>query len=120
MNASLSNASADELEALVRRIGRAKGADRELDAAIWHAVDLAPDSGSDTAITGSIDAGIKLVRSLLPKWQWKLQLNVRGGTFYKFTLQAPDGIAVRGRHETLPALAVVDGLLRALLEKPAK
>jgi hypothetical protein len=119
MNQSPSSASASELEALVKRVRSAKAPDRDLDKAVWQAVASKPANDSDAAITGSVDAGVKLIESLLPGWQWKLQRH-KGGEFYKATLQPPEGAAIRGYNETVPALAVVDGLLRALLEHPPK
>lgn len=118
MNEPSSGIGTGELEALVKRVGSTKAPDRELDEAVWRLFAREPGNEGDAPITGSIDAAVKLAESLLPGWQWKLQRSLKGGAFYKFTVQPPDGVAIRGYSENVASLAVVDGLLRALLEHP--
>jgi|SRR4051794_6114282 hypothetical protein len=112
----------DQLVDLVKRLARVRAPDRDLDSAIWRSVHRAA-SGKEAElpadpapITGSIDAALDLLNRIRPGWVWKLQRSQKGGEFFKFTLEPPDGVAVRGYNEAIPALAVVDALLRSLLE----
>jgi len=111
----------EDLVDLVKRLAKACAPDPDLDAAIWGTVSAAfggqADMSAEAApVTGSLDAALALLSRIRPGWTWKLQRSLKGGEFFKFTLDPPDGVPVRGFNESLPALSVVDALLRSLIE----
>lgn len=126
MTPASSTDHARELEALAKRVARASGPDPELDSAIWKCVaSVTPGYESDAnqqpiPITASLDAALGLVDRLLPQWRWKLQQIDKGTVHFKCTLEPRTGSPARGYHEKAAPLAVIDALLRALLDHLAK
>jgi hypothetical protein len=116
---------ATDLEALVKRVGRASGPDPELDAAIWTAIvsaepGLAGEAGMlPLPVTASLDNALAIAERVLPDWTWKLNQVDKGTKHYKCTFEPRKGSPARGFHEKTAALAVVDALLRALLDRKA-
>src|SRR3954466_3921831 len=96
----------NELIDLVKRVARVRAPDRELDSAIWVTVCASLGGKADmpaeaAPVTGSLDAALALLSRTRPGWTWKLQRTQTGGEFFKFTLDPPDGVPVRGFNESL-------------------
>ncbi len=123
MALNASSAEMDELVDLVKRVARAEGSDPDLEQAVWRCVQRAMPAGETGLpenagpITSSLDAALDLVNTLRRGWIWKLQRSLKGGSFYKFTLDPPGGVPVRGYHAAIPSLAAVDALLRSIIEQ---
>lgn len=115
-----SSDDAPNLESLVTRVGRASGPDPALDAAIWTAVVEAEPklAGSETSpLTASLDASLALAERVLPDWTWKLNQVDKGAKHYKCTFEPRKGSPAKGFSDKSAALAVIDALLRALLDR---
>jgi len=118
------------LEALLRRVKKADGPDRELDLAI--AVALVPDvlvsihdreTGTNKPhtywqYTASIDAAIALMQQVLPGWNWSvMSQRPRGKPMAIARIGRMIGDDVEGFdavHDQVP-LAILSALLRTLI-----
>ena len=122
---SSKTSDATGLEPLVKRVGRASGADPALDAAISAAIieaepSLSGEAGKPpAALTASLDAALAMAERVLPDWTWKLNQIDKGTKHYKCTFEPRKGSPARGYSERSAALAVIDALLRALLDRKA-
>ncbi|MGD9512176.1 MAG: hypothetical protein AB7I59_17935 [Geminicoccaceae bacterium] len=101
-------ATSGTVDGLLDRLERATGSDRDLDAALARAFQIAAPAPDYTA---SVDRCLDLVRALLPGWAWHVGWNATGILPYA-TLHGPQGL-VAASAATVP-LALLKALLRAL------
>jgi hypothetical protein len=94
-------------DALLARLERATGSDRELDAALAQAFGVADPVPDYTA---SVDRCLELVHAVLPGWAFHVGWNATGILPYA-TLHGPQGL-VAASAATVP-LALLKALFRA-------
>jgi len=126
---------------LIAALEKATGPNRELDVAIWEAVDpaivrrvrqdaraLSPKGSSDadlaraersrlakmaTAYTASLDAAMTLIPHVEPRTHWHLQAYPHGCYSATVSDTYPVGTHYGGQHMTSPALALCIAAMKA-------
>lgn len=111
----------DALESIIARLDAATGPDRELDTAIWRALDNGVADKTPLPwlclYTERLDSVLGLVDKKLPGWTWTLH-SPRSGLKYGAALhdhKTRGGIVRVSEHEGNAALALCLALCRALL-----
>lgn len=136
-----------DLKALLERVKKAEGADRELDADIWWILDhshaeRAFNNGATglprplpptlpipgglgrlgvramaPILTASIDAALALVERKLPEWSWYLRGTPDGLSFGKLWSPFSEPSGDFSGQAMTPPLALLAALLTALIEQ---
>ena len=115
-----------DLQALLERVEKAEGPDRELDDAIdkWKLDTLLTrDTSARFALicppyTASIDAAVALVEKMLPGWKWCVQREIHPDNwFFAYVFIVNEGTSFADHRGMAhgPALALIAALLRALI-----
>lgn len=113
------------IEALIERVAGATGPDREIDIALWRALD---GGENDYAVgrlplpwlctyTSSIDAALGLVERLLPGWEWLVSTSRERQAYWAEVHEVvPKGElrTVFGTRKPTAPLAIISALLATL------